>query len=348
MSDSDNDSDIEIKQRQFNSLPWVEKYRPDTLEQLKSHDEIKQTLQTFIQNRCLPHLLFYGSPGTGKTSCIMAVAKQLYGKYMPFMVMELNASDDRGIETVRSKIKQFVMTQGIFFGNNQLKDMFKLVILDETDAMTNDAQANLRKIIEDYTYNTRFCLICNYIQNINPALKSRCTRFRFSLLGINQIKEKLVEISETEKIIINDSGLNTIIKLSRGDLRKAINMLQSISMVYPNIKEKNVNICIGYPRKSHIRTILDYLQNESFKDTYKIIIQLKTDHGLSLNDIMQELHDALLNHLLEENANNFEITLEKNNILKILDQMRIIEYNHFASTNENVQISALISTFKYI
>ena len=244
------------------NLPWIEKYRPTTLNEVLSHEEIIGTLKTFIKNKCLPHLLFYGNPGTGKSSIIAAVARELYGKYYPSMVMELNASDDRGIEVVRNKIKQFVISKSAFMYQNTdaaLNSNFKLVILDEADAMTSDAQNILRKIVEKYTNNTRFCLICNYIQNINPALKSRCTIFRFSPIGDDKIKEKILQISIKENINIQESGIDTIVKRSNGDMRKVINILQSVSMSYPFINEENVNTSLGYPSFKNIMTILKYL-----------------------------------------------------------------------------------------
>ena len=154
------------EQNQTN-LPWVEKYRPSVLQELISHEDIIRTIRKFISEEKLPHLLFYGPPGTGKTSTILACAKELYSpKEFNSMVLELNASDDRGINVVRNQILSFASTRTIFNSG------YKLVILDEADAMTNDAQNALRRIIEKYTDNVRFCLICNYLSKIIPALQS--------------------------------------------------------------------------------------------------------------------------------------------------------------------------------
>lgn len=331
-------------------LPWIEKYRPDKLNEILSHDEIISTLDTFIKSKCVPHLLFYGPPGTGKTSAITAVAKELYGIYFPFMVMELNASDDRGIDIVKNKIKQFVVTKNSFYGKTtqDRKDIFKLVILDETDAMTSDAQAILRKIIEKYTNNTRFCLICNYIQNISPALQSRCTRFRFSPIDDENIKEKIITIANIENIQVDESGINTIIKRASGDMRKAINTLQSVSMSYPIIDEKNVNVCSGYPRKKHMDKIITSLLNDSYENTYDCIIHIKNKYGLSLNDIITEIHDMIILYIINPNDNQVHI-LNKLNIeitKNILDKLRTIEFNQSVNTIENIQISGLIGVFK--
>lgn len=331
----------------YDTLPWIEKYRPSKLDEILSHTEIISTLKTFIKNRCLPHLLFYGPPGSGKTSTIMATAKELYGKYFPYMVMELNASDDRGIEVVRNKIKQFVISKNVFFGESvqDRQNIFKLVILDETDAMTPDAQAILRKIVEKYTDNTRFCLICNYIQNINEALRSRCTRFRFSPISKDQIKVKILQISEKENLTITEPGINTIIKRSNGDMRRVLNILQSVSMTYASINEKTINTCIGYPRKQHMDIILNNLINKTFEEAYNNISELKRENGLSLSDIINELHDVLVSCISNDSLAN-EMKLELNSIINILDKLRIIEYNHSVNTIENIQLSGLIGVFK--
>lgn len=331
------------------NLPWIEKYRPSTLDEILSHNEIISTIKICIKNKCLPHLLFYGPPGTGKTSLITATAKELYGKYFPFMVLELNASDDRGIEVVRSKIKQFVMSKNVFFGSTieERNDIFKLVILDETDAMTADAQAILRKIVEEYTNNTRFCLICNYIQNISPALQSRCTRFRFSPIDNENIKKKIREISKKENITITKEGIDTIIKRSNGDMRKVLNILQAASMSYPKLTEMNINNCLGYPRSNITIDLLDKLINSPFKDCYEKFIEIKMQEGLGISDIITELYNALMVCVLNPNE-SFDIVknLNEKQIINILDKMRIIEVNNSVNTIENIQISGLISVFK--
>lgn len=331
----------------YDTLPWIEKYRPKLLDEIISHDEVISTLKTFIKNRCIPHLLFYGPPGTGKTSTIIACAKELYGEYYPYMVMELNASDDRGIEVVRTRIKQFVTSDSVFFGKS-IKDrsnIFKLVILDETDAMTSDAQAILRKIVEKYTYNTRFCLICNYIQNINHALQSRCTRFRFSPLNKFMIKKKVLEISKIENIKITEQGLDAIIKVANGDMRKVLNILQSTSMTYSIINEKNVNTSIGYPRKTEIDTILNTITTQPFHVAYSTLIKIKYTHGLSLSDIIQEIHNILLNKLLTGASGSVVNKLTDSKIIYILDKMRTVEYNQTISTIDSIQIAGFISVF---
>ncbi|KAF0300612.1 Replication factor C subunit 5 [Amphibalanus amphitrite] len=193
-------------QEKTDNLPWVEKYRPKQLSDLISHEEIIKTIGRFMKEDALPHLLFYGPPGTGKTSTILACAKQLY-KPSEFqaMVLELNASDDRGIGAVRNQIQSFASTRTIFNRG------FKLIILDEADAMTKDAQNALRRIIEKYTDNVRFCLICNYLSKIIPAIQSRCTRFRFGPLATEQVAPRLDHVVKQEGVDLSLDGRQALL-----------------------------------------------------------------------------------------------------------------------------------------
>ena len=173
---------------ELESLPWIEKYRPQKLSNIVHHPNIIYALKKLIKKGQLPHMLFYGASGTGKTSTIMATAKKLYNEDISFMVLELNASDDRGINIVREEIKEFAESRNMF------KTGIKLIILDEADSMTYDAQFALRRVIEKYSYNTRFCLICNYMNKIIPAIRSRCMQFRFSPINNDSINQYLNRI----------------------------------------------------------------------------------------------------------------------------------------------------------
>jgi replication factor C subunit 3/5 len=323
------------------TLPWIEKYRPITLNDVISQSNITSVLKTFIKTQCFPHLLFYGKSGVGKTSTITACAKQLYGDQYPYMVLELNASDDRGIEVVRNRIITFATSKSIFLG--QRSSAFKLVILDETDAMTHDAQAILRNVVENCTVNTRFCLICNYIKNINPALQSRCTKFRFAPLKLEDIKKKVMYIARNEHITVTDTGITTLVKRSKGDMRKVLNVLQSTSMIYKKVTEETVNSCIGYPQKDQIKIIFESLVKDTFLDTFNKISTIKNDTGLSLNDILNELHDIIVESIIKEDSID---TLDEKKIIQILDRIRDIEFNQSSNSTESIQLGALIGIFK--
>nr|XP_027206237.1 replication factor C subunit 4-like [Dermatophagoides pteronyssinus] len=212
---------------------WVEKYRPSKLDDIVYQTEIINSLQNIItSNACnLPNFLFYGPPGTGKTSTIIALAKQLFGvEQYKNRVLELNASDERGIQVIRDKVKSFAQ-RTISTNNNQKLAAIKIIVLDECDSMTKEAQSALRRIMEKYSKTTRFCLICNYVSKIIDPIISRCTVYRFKPLKIDLIKTTLLKIGSQEGFKINDETLDILIKISDGDLRKAITLIQTLSLI---------------------------------------------------------------------------------------------------------------------
>ncbi|KAL4223501.1 Replication factor C (RF-C) subunit [Mactra antiquata] len=312
------------------NLPWVEKYRPKNLSDLISHQDIITTINKFISQNRLPHLLFYGPPGTGKTSTILAVAKQMYTPAeFHSMVLELNASDDRGIGIVRGQILSFASTRTIF------KLGFKLIILDEADAMTNDAQNSLRRVIEKFTDNVRFCIICNYLSKIIPALQSRCTRFRFGPLSTEQMIPRLEHVIREEGVNITSDGMNAVVTLANGDMRKSLNILQSSFMAFDEITEDNVYTCVGHPLRKDIENIVYWILNENFTTAYNNIMQLKTAKGLALQDILTEVHKYV-----------HKVDLPLHVRLHLLEKMAEVEHRLASGTNEKIQLSSLIAAFQ--
>ncbi len=318
-----------------NLIPWIEKYRPKDLNNIIAHNEIINVLNKFIEKNGLPHLLFYGPPGTGKTTTARAIANKIYGNLISTMVLELNSSDERGIETVREKIKEFACTQKIF------DSQIKMIILDEVDAMTNEAQFALRRIIENYTENVRFCLICNYVNKVIPALQSRCTRFRFSHLENNEINDYLNNIIEKEDILITNEAKKSIIEISKGDLRKLLNILQIVSMTYNYdkniITENNIYESSGLPLKEDINKILNILNNNTFEDSFKEIKNLIFENSYNLQDII-----LLIFEEIKKQKINDEI------LKKLFIKLSDIEYKVSTNSNETAQISYLVSTFMEI
>ncbi|KAM5466020.1 Subunit of heteropentameric Replication factor C (RF-C) [Microsporum audouinii] len=297
------------------NLPWVEKYRPDTLDDVSGHQDIIATINRFVESNRLPHLLLYGPPGTGKTSTILALARRIYGsKNMRQMVLELNASDDRGIDVVREQIKTFASTKQIFStapSSGSGLGAFKLIILDEADAMTSAAQMALRRIMEKYTANTRFCIIANYTHKLSPALLSRCTRFRFSPLKEQDIRKLVDTVIDKEQVQIQPDAIDSLVKLSKGDMRRALNVLQAChasSMPLPSkkgeanespeerelITEETIYTCIAAPHPTDIRTILETLLSTSDVTSCLNTVQtLKSNKGLALADIITALSTEL-------------------------------------------------------
>jgi replication factor C subunit 3/5 len=288
-------------------------------------------VKKFISINQLPHLLFYGPPGTGKTSTILACAKQLYTPaQFPSMVLELNASDDRGIGIVRGQILNFASTRTIFSGG------FKLIILDEADAMTNDAQNALRRIIEKYTDNVRFCIICNYLSKIIPALQSRCTRFRFAPLSSDQILPRLDYVVEKENLTVSSDGKKALMDLSGGDMRKVLNVLQSTWMAFKNVTEDNVYTCVGHPLKKDIESIIYWLLNDDeFKETYQKLNQMKINKGLALEDILTQVHLYVQ-----------RMELPPRVISQLIIKMASIEERLAQGCSEKIQVSALVAAFR--
>lgn len=276
------------KEKDGRGLPWVEKYRPKKLDDLISHAEIINTIQKFIDSQQLPHLLFYGPPGTGKTSTILAVAEQLYGhKNMKKMVLELNASDDRGIKAVREKILNFASTKSL-----HLKG-FKVIILDECDAMTKDAQNALRRVMEKYTENVRFCLICNYLGKIIPAIQSRCTRFRFAPLSKDQMLPRINHVVKEEGIEITGSGMDLLLKMAEGDMRRSLNILQASHMAFNKVDQDIIYKVTGRPKEKDIEKIINWMMELEIKECLIKINKMMIDNGVALNDIITDVSNKV-------------------------------------------------------
>lgn len=280
---------------------------------------------------------------THNTSTIMACAKELYGDKIDLMTLNINASEERGIEVVRNRIQQFVDAKIIHSETN--KSIFKLVILDEADAMTSDAQAMLRKVIENYSYCARFCLICNYIKKITPALQSRCACYRFPPLKPQDIEKKIIAVAKLENVKITKSGIETIIKRSKGDMRRVLNILQSTSMSYDLITGAVINKCIGYPNSKDIDKIMNSLVYDNFETSCKLISDIKTKHGYSLQDIITEITSELISIIENQNNSKFK-KLDQFYILSIIKTLSVIEYNLTTCVTDSLQLSALVGAFK--
>ncbi|KAJ6515053.1 P-loop containing nucleoside triphosphate hydrolase protein [Mycena vitilis] len=319
------------KDRPFDNdnLPWVEKYRPVTLDDVVSHKDITGTIEKFIEKNRLPHLLFYGPPGTGKTSTILAVARRIYGSEYRKQILELNASDDRGIDVVREQIKQFAETRTLFSKG------YKLIILDEADMMTQQAQAALRRVIEQYTKNVRFCIICNYVNKIAPAIQSRCTRFRFSPLPIVEVEKRLDSVIDAEQVKLTPDGKSALLKLSKGDMRRALNVLQACHAAYDLTGETEIYNCTGNPHPGDIETIVNSMLSDEFTTSYTRITTMKMERGLALQDLLTGTYDYIESLELKPHARIY-----------LLDHLATTEHRLSTGASEKIQLTALLGAFK--
>ncbi|XP_008335395.1 replication factor C subunit 4 [Cynoglossus semilaevis] len=284
-------------ERKTRAVPWVEKYRPKCVDEVAFQEEVVAVLKKSLDGADLPNLLFYGPPGTGKTSTILAAARELYGPQLfRQRVLELNASDERGIQVVREKVKNFAqLTVAGSRPDGKPCPPFKIIILDEADSMTAPAQAALRRTMEKESRTTRFCLICNYISRIIEPLTSRCSKFRFKPLA-NQIQEeRLLSICEKEELKYSRESISALVQVSEGDLRKAITLLQSaarLSMDREITETSVIEIAGVVPPKT-----IDKLLQVCFRGTFEkleVVIRELVDDGYAATQILTQLHDAIV------------------------------------------------------
>ncbi|NWX54866.1 RFC4 factor, partial [Promerops cafer] len=278
-------------------IPWVEKYRPKNVDEVAFQDEVVAVLKKSLEGADLPNLLFYGPPGTGKTSTILAAARELFGPDLfRQRVLELNASDERGIQVIREKVKAFAqLTASGSRSDGKMCPPFKIVILDEADSMTSAAQAALRRTMEKESKTTRFCLICNYISRIIEPLTSRCSKFRFKPLSDSIQKQRLLDVSEKEHVKISNEAVSYLVKVSEGDLRKAITFLQSATRLMggKEITEKIITEIAGVIPKETIDELLLGCQSGSFEKLETLAKNL-INEGFAVAQLVNQLHDTIV------------------------------------------------------
>jgi replication factor C subunit 3/5 len=316
----------------MDNIPWIEKYRPNTIDEIVGNGQVISILDNMVEKNSLPHIILFGSSGTGKTSTVLAFAKKIYGKFYRHMILELNGSDDRGINVVREQIKEFCSTNNNLYKMFNKKNMYKLVILDEVDSMTLDGQFALRRIIENYTENTRFCLICNYITKITPALRSRCLAFRYEPLSNDFIMDKLYDIMEKENVDLEDQMIDKIVLKSGGDLRKSINMLQCLTTFAKISKNNDIGLLFNMIDNQDIKVILKELKsNNNFIEKFNKIKDVIDKKEYNLTEIIY--------YLIDEIIKNKEVNKK---IIKELSKLELKTYNNL---DNDLIICSLIGTF---
>ncbi|KAL4951739.1 hypothetical protein BDW69DRAFT_186100 [Aspergillus filifer] len=345
-SSSSKPKQIEGREEQARQQPWVEKYRPKTLDDVAAQDHTTKVLQRTLQASNLPHMLFYGPPGTGKTSTILALAKSLFGPALyKSRILELNASDERGIGIVREKVKGFARVQlshptGLdadYFDKYPCPP-FKIIILDEADSMTQDAQSALRRTMEQYSRITRFCLVCNYVTRIIEPLASRCSKFRFKPLDNSAAGDRLAQIAKMEGLSLEDGAVDKLIYCSDGDLRRAITYLQSAARLAGAaqtgkrdgdddeemkdqtselITVRNIEEIAGVVPESVLNGLIAALQPKKLGSSYEAVSKVVTEivaDGWSATQVLLQLYRRII-------YNDAITDIQKNKIVMIFSEM---------------------------
>jgi replication factor C small subunit len=305
---------------------WAEKYRPKTLDDMVDQKEIVERLKSFVKSRNVPHCIFAGPPGTGKTTAALCLARDLYGDVYREHLMELNASDERGINVVRETVKTFARARSIG------EIPFKIMILDESDNMTADAQQALRRTMERYTETCRFILCANYSGKIIEPIQSRCAPFRFTFLPREEQDKYLKCIAEKENVKLSKEGLDAIFEVCGGDLRKAINTLQAAASLNKPVDQKVVYSIAGRANPADVQKMIETAINGDFLEARKQLRDMIQKYGVAGSDIIRQIHTEI-----------FRAEIPEPWKIKLAAIVGEIDYRLVEGADEEVQLSALLA-----
>ncbi|MCS7132220.1 MAG: replication factor C small subunit [Nitrososphaeria archaeon] len=309
-------------------LPWVEKYRPRTLDDVVNQEEVVSSLKNVLKTKAVPHMLFAGPPGVGKTATAHAFARDLFGdSYIEDgHFLEINASDERGIQTIRDKVKMFA--RQIPMGGYG----FKILFLDESDQLTDDAQHAFRRVMEQFSMTCRFILAANYSNRIIEPIQSRCAVFRFKPLTKNHVIGFLKRISDKESLEIDDQALEIIYDFSEGDMRKAINILQASASISRKIDERTVYQVMGYVSRGEVRKILELALGGKFTDARDELRRILYLQGVMPSDLVSAIYREL-----------FYLDLNEEDKLSLLDLLGEVDYRISEGATPEVQLMAFLA-----
>lgn len=311
---------------------WTEKYRPRKLDEVIGQTDIVRRLMAVVERRNIPHFLFAGPAGTGKTTCALALARELFGEEgWQDNFQELNASDERGIQVVRTKIKSFSRAAPLGGAD------FKVIFLDEADSLTTDAQAALRRTMERYSQTCRFILSCNYSSRIIPPIQSRCSVLRFSPLSKDDIRKYVNRIAAGENLEVTEDGFDTLMYISGGDLRKTVNILQVAASFSERIDSDTLFSTASVARPELVSDMMTRALNGNFKGAREVLMKLVTEAGLSGEDILSQMHKELYNIPLTDQVR-----------VHLLDAIGEADFRLIEGSNERIQLEALLARIQLL
>lgn len=318
---------------------WIEKYRPVKLDQVVGQDETIERLKSYVKTRNLPHLLFSGPPGVGKTASAVSIARELFGEDLwRENFTELNASDERGIDVVRTKIKNFAKTAPI--GGAE----FKIIFLDEADALTSDAQSALRRTMERFSNNCRFILSCNYSSKIIEPIQSRCAVYRFRRLTDEAIRKRLEYIAKDQNLSISPDGYDALIYVAQGDMRKAVNSLQAAAFIDPEkpISRETIYRTTATANPEEVKELIETALLGNFRAARKELNRLLYEEGLSGEDVVGQIYRVISEM---DNKTIMDLGLSERRIVDLVDIIGEIDFRLTEGASEKIQLEALLAHF---
>ena len=307
---------------------WIEKYRPAVLKDIVGQDEIVERLSSYVKSGNLPHLLFTGSAGVGKTTAAVTLAREFFPGNWQRNFREMNASDERGIDVVRNQIKEFART------GRDGDVPFKILFLDEADALTTDAQSALRRTMETYAPTCRFILSCNYSSKIIDPIQSRCAIYRFKPLGADAIKEEIRRIADKEKLTVTGAAMDAIVYIAQGDMRKAINALQGAAIIRSAIDEKMIYAITSTARPDEINELLGRSLKGDFDGAESLLAHLLHERGIAPNELINQCYRTIL-----------KMDIDRKLKVRLIDHLGETDFRLSEGANSDIQLEAMIARF---